>query len=303
MKSGIKLTLIAGVLLVILGVSLACTNTNAANGGPSSKAIKSVSQPGIFRVTNLAINPAEVNAGVQALITARVTNTGNTDDKYQSNIRIDDVTKSSLPTFLPSSEVTIEAGATQLLSVMATINYPGTYQVTWDNASQELVVNPEEATVTGSPQNATPNLAPDFTAVDIVTGKTVSLNQYRGTAILLNFVNYGCNATLNDIVSAQLKAIKTLVGQRHDFEPISVFCGCCPPEVLRQFAQENNLNWPWILDTDYSIATKYADYLGEYGYPALVFIDKNQFINEVTGYTALATLRVKLDKITSKSLN
>ena len=38
--------------------------------------------------------------------------------------------------------------------------------------------------------------APDFTATDVVTGQTVTLAQFKGKTVLLNFVNYGCNAGL-----------------------------------------------------------------------------------------------------------
>ena len=184
-----------------------------------------------------------------------------------------------------------------MLSVITTINNPGTYKVNWDNVSQNLMVNPEEISAANSSQITTPSAAPDFSAVDVVTGKKVSLSQYKGSIILLNFVNYGCDPSTNNRVGAQLLAMKQLQSQRSDFVPFSVFCGCCPPEVLRQFAKENGFNWPWILDTDYSIANKYANYLKKFGYPTLIFIDKDQLITEVTGYTDLTGLNDKITKI------
>jgi len=79
--------------------------------------------------------------------------------------------------------------------------------------------------------------------------------------------------------------------------PLSVFCGCCPPNVLRDFAEQNELTWPWILDTDNSIVRKYAPHLREYGYPTLIFIDKEQTIREVTGYIDVSTLTMKIDEV------
>ncbi len=67
--------------------------------------------------------------------------------------------------------------------------------------------------------------------------------------------------------------------------------------MLRQFAVQNDLTWPWILDTDNSIVLKYERYLREYGYPTLVFIDKEQNIREVTGYIDTSTLSAKIDEI------
>jgi len=139
--------------------------------------------------------------------------------------------------------------------------------------------------------------APDFTAVDVVTGETLSLGQFSGSTVLLNFVNLGCSSRLSEVVSAQLLAIKELRGQRHDFIPVSVFCGCCQPDVLREFAVQNDLTWPWILDTGNSIVHKYERYLKQYGYPTLIFIDKEQNIREVTGYIDISTLSVKIDEI------
>ncbi len=139
--------------------------------------------------------------------------------------------------------------------------------------------------------------APDFTGVDVMTGKTISLADLKGSVVLLNFVNYGCSQDINNIVSAQLLAIKKLRQQRTDFLPLSVFCGCCPPEVLRQFATENGLSWPWILDTNNAIIARYINYVQEYGYPTLVFVDKEQYIRAVTGYSDGGSLSAELDRI------
>jgi hypothetical protein len=297
MKPGIKLIFIMSVLLIVSGVLLGCSTSNAAGLQSPSAAASATTPSSIFKISSLAVNPAEVNAGVQILIAAKVTNTGTTDNEYQVNIRIDNTSDSSLPSFLPSIKVKIAAGETQLVSSITTVNNPGMYKVTWDGVSQPLVVNPEENSGLDNPQNLAPVTAPNFSAIDVVTGKKVSLDQYKGSIILLNFVNYGCNPSTNQKVGAQLLAIKQLQSQRNDVVPFSVFCGCCPPEVLRQFAKENNLNWPWILDSDYSIAKKYANYLKMYGYPTLIFVDKDQSITEFTGYTELSSLNEKIDKL------
>ena len=279
-----------------MGSSLACSSNNSANAAPLPPAARPT-PPAAFKVSTVAINPAVVNAGVQALITAKITNTGTADDKYRSSVRIDNITKPSLPSFLPSNEVKIAAGETQVVSVTTTINFPGTYQVSWDGVNQTLVVNPEETPLANGAQTTALGSAPDFSATDVVTNKKVSLKDYKGTVVLLNFVNYGCNPSLNDTVSAQLMAIKQLQQTRGDFVPISVFCGCCSPDVLRQFSKQNNFNWPWILDTDYSIATKYSKYLTKYGYPTLIFLDKDQIMNEVAGSTGISALNDKINKI------
>ena len=79
--------------------------------------------------------------------------------------------------------------------------------------------------------------------------------------------------------------------------PISVFCGCCPEDTLRSLAQDNNPDWPWILDTSNSIVGDYEEYINQYGYPTLVFIDKSLTVREVTGYQGLSELSAKIDEV------
>ncbi len=268
------------LLLLVLTLSL------AACAGPTSA-------PVAFQTANLNINPTEVNPGVEVIISAKVTNIGNTEGSYAAGLKINDVTMATL-------KETLAAGASRVTGFAGAVDTPGTYKVTWVELTGEsetprltgefVVVKPDE-TITSSPTTA-----PDFTGVDVVTSKTISLSQFKGSVVLLNFVNYGCSPSVNQIVSTQLLAIKELMKQRSDFIPLSIFCGCCPPDVLRKFAKENDLTWPWILDTDNSIVRQYASYLRQYGYPTLVFIDKQQYVREVTGNCDVPTLSVKIDK-------
>ncbi len=156
----------------------------------------------------------------------------------------------------------------------------------------------DDASLTAAAPDPTPppdgDFAPDFTGVDVVTGQSISLSDYRGNTVLLNFVNYGCSSSLNKIVSDQLLTIRTLSEQRGDFVPVSIFCGCCPPDVLRNFAEENDMRWAWILDTDNTIVRQYDDHVRQYGYPTLVLIDRDQLVTEVAGYTDLDTLNAMM---------
>ena len=251
--------------------------------------------PTAFQTADLAINPAEVNPGVEIIITAQVTNTADTEGTYGAGLMINDVT-------VETTEVTMASGESKPLSFVGSMATPGTYKVTWAELVGEFLVprlTGEFVVVGDEPMDlgGSQITAPDFTAVDVVTGETFSLGQFSGSTVLLNFVNLGCSSRLSQVVSDQLLAIKELRGQRHDFIPVSVFCGCCRPEVLREFAVQNDLTWPWILDTGNSIVGKYTRYLKQYGYPTLIFIDKEQNIREVTGYIDISTLSVKIDEI------
>jgi len=273
------------VLFSLIFIAVACT---APTSIPSPA-------PTAFQTADLAINPAEVNPGVEIIITAQVTNTADTEATYGAGLMLNDVT-------VGTTEVTMAAGESKLVSFVGSMATPGTYEVTWAELVGEFLVprlTGEFVVVGDEPIDlgGSEIIAPDFTAVDVVTGETLSLGQFSGSAVLLYFVNLGCSSRLSEVVSAQLLAIQELRGQRNDFIPVSVFCGCCRPEVLREFAEQNDLTWPWILDTGNSIVGKYTRYLKQYGYPTLIFIDKEQNIREVTGYIDISTLSVKIDEI------
>jgi peroxiredoxin len=273
------------VLFSLIFIAVACT---APTSIPSPA-------PTAFQTADLAINPAEVNPGVEIIITAQVTNTADTEATYGAGLMLNDVT-------VGTTEVTMAAGESKLVSFVGSMATLGTYEVTWAELVGEFLVprlTGEFVVVGDEPIDlgGSEIIAPDFTAVDVVTGETLSLGQFSGSAVLLNFVNLGCSSRLSEVVSAQLLAIQELRGQRNDFIPVSVFCGCCRPEVLREFAEQNDLTWPWILDTGNSIVGKYTSYLKQYGYPTLIFIDKEQNIREVTGYIDISTLSVKIDEI------
>lgn len=283
------------IILLVVAVSMLVTGGVMLSRNNSSE-LTTTPEPSAFHTAELAINPVEVNPGVEVIITAQVTNTGDTESSYTAELRINDVA-------VATTKVTMVAGASQPVSFIGQEYTPGTYKVTWVELIRELpvprltgefvVVEADEPTELSDSKTT----APDFTGVDVVTNETISLSQFKGSVVLLNFVNYGCSSSLNEIVSAQLLAVRDLSKQRDDFVPISVFCGCCRPDVLREFAQQNDLTWPWILDTDNSIVRQYTGYLREYGYPTLILIDEEQRIREVTGYCDVSTLGVKIDEI------
>jgi len=286
------------ILITIIGIVTACSSTEVA--APEQTAEKAPPEVSAFQVSNLAINPSEVNPGVEVIIAAEVTNTSVAEDNYTAKLRIDNVSEESLPSFRYLNEVTIDAGVSRLLSFIVSKNTPATYKVTWGERNGEfVVVKPDESIEPSNPKSITPKFtrAPDFTGVDVVTNERISLSQFSGSIVLLNFVNYGCNPSVNQVVSAQLLAIKELTKQRDDFIPLSIFCGCCPPSALRDFAEENDLSWSWILDTDNSIVPQYGRYLRKYGYPTLIFIDKEQNIREVAGYSNVPALSAQIDEI------
>lgn len=279
------------VITGIIALSVqACTGSDTVEVAPSTTSEDNLS---LFDTTELSVNPVEVYPGVEVIITAQITNTSDSTQTYTAGLRLDDET-------VATKELTFSPGETQPVSFFGSMSTPGKYEVTWT----ELVGNFLVPRLTGEllvVENDTnePNdyriPAPDFTAKDVVTGESITLSQYIGSRVLLNFVNYGCDPTTNKIVGEQLLAIRELREQNTDFIPVSVFCGCCPEEVLRDFAEQNELTWPWILDSDNTIVQLYRNYLRKYGYPTLIFIDDAQNIREVTGYSNVSELEEKIN--------
>ena len=297
MKIGTKQILSVILIIAFIASVQACTGSNSSQSITQTATDEVSPNSQFFEVSSFTINPPEANTGVQIIATARITNIGSTTNKYSPRLRIDDVTKEVLPSFLVLEDVEITAGTTELLSFVFSSNTPGTFKATWGELAAEF-------TVVGGGNNDVGNnnvdikvAAPDFTSLDVVTDQEITLSSFKGSAVLLNFVNYGCDPSLNEVVSEQLMAIRELQDQRGDFVPVSVFCGCCPEDVLRDFAEQNSFIWPWILDSDYSIVNDYASYLRTYGYPTLIFIDQEQYIREVAGSTSIADLSAKLDQI------
>lgn len=286
MKPWIKYVLLTITVLTLIGVVVAVQG--CSNGGTPATS-------SAFETTALAVNPSEVYPGVEVVVTAQVTNTSDAESTYTAGLSLGDET-------VGTTEITLAAGESKPVSFTKSMANPGTYRVTWTELVGEFLVPrlTGKLVVVGDGETGSTALgtAPDFTSEDVLTGETISLSQYSGSVILLNFVNYGCSQPTNEKVSAQLLTIKALKAQRDDFIPVSVFCGCCPKDVLRQFATDNQLTWPWILDTDYSVVPKYTSYISKYGYPTLILIDKDQKIIEVSGSLDASELAAIIDQLT-----
>lgn len=106
---------IVGLCILLL---LITTASLVACSGPTSTATLTSPAPTLFQTAELAINPAEVNPGVEVIITAQVTNTDDTEDTYTAGLRVNDVTMETM-------EVTMAAGESKPLSFIRIHGYPG----------------------------------------------------------------------------------------------------------------------------------------------------------------------------------
>ncbi len=86
-----------------------------------------------FQLSGLSINPAEVAARDEVVITAEVTNVTGVDDTYNAELKINNVTEAS-------DKVLVPAGKTQTLTFVIFKDAPGTYKVSLGQLAGQFVV-------------------------------------------------------------------------------------------------------------------------------------------------------------------
>ena len=111
---------------------------------------------------------------------------------------------------------------------------------------------------------------PDFTLKDL-SGKTVSLKDFRGKVVLLDFTTTWCPWCKKDIPNLK-KLYASMKGK--NFELLSIFINESQKRV-ESFASQYSLPYPVLLDTDASVANKY----GIRGVPTKIVIKKDGTIS------------------------
>lgn len=96
--------------------------------------------PTTFQITDLEIDPAEVNPGESFLVTANLTNTGDFEDTYTVELRVNNTAKLV-------TEVTMPAGETAVLRVFGHEEVPGTYILDLNGVTEQFVVRELAATL------------------------------------------------------------------------------------------------------------------------------------------------------------
>jgi peroxiredoxin len=112
--------------------------------------------------------------------------------------------------------------------------------------------------------------APDFTLKDL-SGKTLSLKDYRGKVVLLDFTTTWCPYCRYDI--PKLKKLYE-ANKGKDFELLAIYINESPKKVS-SFASQYTLTYPVLLDTDASVARDY----GIKGVPTKVVVRKDGTIS------------------------
>jgi hypothetical protein len=89
--------------------------------------------PPEFHLSNLEINPTEVDSGEAVVITAKIANVGGTQDSYTAELKVDDCT-------VKTEKVTLAAGTDSTLSFRICADLPGTYTVTLGELTGKFMV-------------------------------------------------------------------------------------------------------------------------------------------------------------------
>ena len=96
--------------------------------------------PTTFQITDLEIDPAEVSPEESFLVTANLTNTGDFEDTYTVELRVNNTAKLV-------TEVTMSAGETAVLRVFGHEEVPGTYILDLNGVTEQFVVRELAATL------------------------------------------------------------------------------------------------------------------------------------------------------------
>ena len=94
--------------------------------------------------------------------------------------------------------------------------------------------------------------APDFT-LETLDGKTVSLSDYRGTPVVLNFWASWCNPCRREFPLFR----EQLAEHKGDFVVLGVDYKDIDADA-RAFAKEQRATWPILPDRDSSVSTTYG---------------------------------------------
>ena len=137
-----KIVLIPIAAFAIASLMLSCTSLNELGARPEAEAGKSTA----FQLSGLSINPPEVAARDEVVITAEVTNVTSLDGTYDAELKINNVTESS-------DKVLVPAGKTQTLTFVIFKDAPGTYKVSLGQLAGQFAV---AESIAAGPDNQAP---------------------------------------------------------------------------------------------------------------------------------------------------
>ncbi|MBI2061586.1 MAG: redoxin domain-containing protein [Nitrospirae bacterium] len=131
--------------------------------------------------------------------------------------------------------------------------------------------------------------APAFTLMSL-DGKEISLSDYAGRAVVLNFWSSWCvpcrdEADLLESIAQHFKGREVnVLGVNIQDEP----------EAAKKFVAEEGMTFPNVVDTDGRLSIAY----GVYGVPETFFVDRSgRIADKITGPVSVENFRAGLEKL------
>jgi hypothetical protein len=132
-----KIVIFPVATLAIAGIMISCSGLNGTVSDVEAGKAKA------FQVSGLSINPTEVAARDEVVITALVTNVTAVDDEYNAELKINNTTEAS-------EKVLVPAGKTQTLTFAIFRDRPGTYNVALGSLKGRFSVVEQLAAASGN---------------------------------------------------------------------------------------------------------------------------------------------------------
>ncbi|MHB8084806.1 MAG: TlpA disulfide reductase family protein [Dehalococcoidia bacterium] len=151
----------------------------------------------------------------------------------------------------------------------------------------------DDMTFTTAPSNYSPymgNMAPDFTLNNVQGGK-ITLSQYRGKKVILNFWEIWCGACQTELPTVQ--AVWTKYSGSSDVMLLTVAGGTSDIDATKSFMAQNNIDFPVCLDGSEGVFNTY----GITSTPRTFFLDKNGVIRKIvqSWFNSVGQVEVMLD--------
>jgi len=135
-----KIVFLPAATLAIAVLMMSCTSITDVAAGSGAETWND----GSFKLSGLTVDPGEVAARDEVVITAQVTNVSSVNDTYNAELKINDVTEAS-------QKVSLPAGETQTLTFAIFKDAPGTYKVNLGPLASQFQVVTSVAALTGNP--------------------------------------------------------------------------------------------------------------------------------------------------------
>jgi peroxiredoxin len=136
-------------------------------------------------------------------------------------------------------------------------------------------------------------LAPDFELIDATSGDLISLRDYRGKVVLLDFFATWCGACANSIDN-DLVPLYEQYGDQIIILSVDIRDPDLTNTDLKAFAEEHDMSWPTLMGSSTTVAQSYKIQV----LPTIYLIDKDGVIKYFhLGSPGIEVLESEIDSL------